>query len=172
MESALWTSNSWIVVLLLGLCLVFAIAEGLIPGFGACGIISIICGTAAIICEAIFSQSLLYTLLMIVIMLVVFVILFSIFVYSVRKGMLKNTPIFDENTALPQEYNISDKKALVGKVGEVITECKPIGKAMFDGKAHTIISRDNTIKPRKLVIVEEVRDDLIFVRKLKGGKDE
>jgi len=172
METAFWTSDSWIVVLLLVLTLAFGIAEGLIPGFGVCGITSILCGTAAIICEAIFTKSVLYVILMIVIMLVVFVILFSLFVYSVRRGMLKKTPIFDEQTALPKDYNISDKKDLIGKVGEVVSECKPIGKADFDGKTYTIISRDNTIHIGKLVIVEEIKDDLIFVKKLKGGKDE
>ncbi len=167
-----WTSNSWIVVLLLVLTFVFAVAEGLIPGFGFCGITSIICGTAAIVCEAVFTKSLLYVLLMIVIMLVVFVLIFTLFVYSVRKGFLKKSPIFDETSALPENYVEKDRKLSVGRVGVVVSECKPIGKADFEGKCYTIVSRESTIAIGRLVFVEEVRDNLVFVRTLKGGKDE
>ena len=167
-----WTDNSWIVVLLLAVTFVFGVAEGLIPGFGFCGITSIICGASAIVCEAIFTKSLLYVLLMIVIMLVIFVVLFTLFVYSVRKGFLKKSPIFDESSALPENYGKSDKKLEVGRVGVVVSECKPIGKADFEGKCYTIVSREGTIALGRLVFVEEVRDNLIFVRTLKGGKDE
>ena len=40
-----FTEMHWVVILLFDLALGFAIAEGLIPGFGICGIISILCGS-------------------------------------------------------------------------------------------------------------------------------
>lgn len=168
-----WTGMSWIVILLLCLSIGFAIAEGLIPGFGVCGIMSILCVVGSLIAEGVVTGSLFCVLFLLVLILIVAIILFFIFIYSANKGLMKKTPIVEMKSSIPQDYGKdSKKKLLIGKVGEVISECKPVGKAEFDGVAYTIISRENNIVKGKLVFVQEVKDDLIFVKELKGGENE
>lgn len=168
-----WTEMSWIVILLFCLTIGFAIAEGLIPGFGVCGCMSIMCGTATLVLEGVFTRSLIYVLMMLVLFIIVALILFTVLVASARKGMLKKTPIIETKTAVPVDYGAKDEvKLLVGRVGQVISECKPVGKADFEGKTFTIISREGNISAGKLVFVEEIKDNLVFVKKLKGGENE
>ena len=168
-----WANMSWIVILLFVLTLAFAIAEGIIPGFGVCGILSAICGTATLVVEGIITKSLFAVLMMLIVLLIVALILFSVFVHSAKKGALRKTPIIEAGSAVPENYgNDKEKELLVGRVGVVTSECKPVGKADFEGKTYTIISKQGNIAVGKLVFVEKIRDNLIFVRILKGGENE
>ena len=137
-----WTGMSWIVILLLCLAIGFAIAEGLIPGFGVCGVVSIICTVGSLVAEGIITQSVFCVLFLLVLILVIAIILFFIFVLSAKKGLLKKTAIIESQSSIPENYGKdSKKKLLIGRVGEVVSECKPVGKAEFDGETYTIISR-------------------------------
>lgn len=168
-----WTQMSWIVMLLFVLALGFAIAEGLIPGFGVCGIMSILCSAGALILEGVFTKSLFAVLLLLVLIIIVGLILFCIFVHSARKGVLKKTPIIQDKSSVPEDYGTNeDKKLLIGRVGLITSECKPVGKADFEGKTYTIISKQGNIPVGKLVFVEEIRDNVIFVKLLKGEENE
>lgn len=168
-----WTEMSWIVILLFVLSIGFAIAEGLIPGFGVCGIMSVICATGALVLEGVFTKSVFAVLFLLVLYMVIGIVLFAIFVRSARKGILRKTPIIESKSSVPQNYGEDlEKKLLVGKVGVVVSECKPVGKAEFEGKTFTIISRNHNISIGKLVVVEEIKDNSIFVKEIKGGKDE
>ena len=90
-----------------------------------------------------------------------------------RKGRLKKTPIIESGSAIPQDYGVDkEKEALVGKVGIVISECKPVGKAEFDGKVFTVISKNKNVNIGSLVVVEEIKDSLILVKELKGETNE
>ena len=168
-----WTQMSWIVILLLGLATIFGIAESLTPGFGVCGTIAIICSAASIVLQGVFTKSLLAVLLVLVLILAIAIILFMIFAYSAKKGHLRKTPIVESRSAIPEDYGVDKEvKLLIGKVGVVVSECKPVGKAEFDGKSFTIISKNKNVSVGKLVVVEEIKDNIIFVRELKGGENE
>ena len=167
-----WTEMSWIVILLLCLAIGFAIAEGLIPGFGVCGIMSIICGVGSLVTEGIVTKSIFCVLFLLVLILVIGLILFFTFVLSARKGWLKKTAIIENKSSIPADYGKeSKKKLLIGRVGEVVSECKPVGKAEFDGETYTIISRNKNIQKGSLVFVQEIKDNLVFVKELKGGEE-
>lgn len=168
-----FTQMSWIVILLLSLAAVFGIAESLTPGFGVCGTISVICAVASLVLEGVFTRSIYAVLLVLVIIIIIAIILFSVFVIMARKGFLKKTPIIESKSAIPENYGEDkEKKLLVGKVGIVISECKPVGKAEFDGKVFTIISKNKNVQVGKFVVVEEIKDSFIFVKELKGGENE
>lgn len=167
-----WTGMSWIVILLLCLAIGFAIAEGLIPGFGVCGVVSIICTVGSLVAEGIITQSVFCVLFLLVLMLIVAIILFFIFILSAKKGLLKKTAIIESQSSIPENYGKdSKKKLLIGRVGEVVSECKPVGKAEFDGETYTIISREKNIQKGTLVFVQEIKDNLVFVKELKGGEE-
>lgn len=169
-----WTEMSWIVILLLCLSIGFAIAEGLIPGFGVCGILSIICTVGSLVAEGIITQSLFCVLFLLVLILIIAVILLVIFIYSAKRGLLKKTAIVESKSSLPENYGKeSKKKLLVGRVGEVVSECKPVGKAEFEGETYTIISREKNIPKGSLVFVQEIKDNVVYVKELQeGGEDE
>ena len=168
-----FTQMSWIVILLLSLAVILGVTESLTPGFGVCGTIAVILAVAALVLEGVFTGSIFAVLMILVIILIVGIILFSVFVYMAKRGPLKKTPIIESRSAIPENYGEDKEKALlVGKVGIVVSECKPVGKADFDGKIFTIISKNKNVSNGKFVVVEEIKDSFIFVRELKGGENE
>lgn len=171
--AAIFTEMSWIVILLLSLALVFGVTESLTPGFGVCGTIAILLAIASLVLEGVFTGSIFAVLLILVIVIILAIILFSVFVYMAKRGPLKRTPIIESRSAIPEDYGKDDeKRLLVGKVGIVVSECKPVGKAEFDGKTFTIISKNKNVQVGKFVVVEEIKDSFIFVKELKGGDNE
>lgn len=168
-----WTEMTWVVILLLCLSIGFAIAEGLIPRFGVCGIVSITCTVGSLLAEGIMTKSVFCVLFLLVLILVIAIILFFIFIISAKNGLLKKTAIVESKSSIPENYGKdSKKKLLIGRVGEVVSECKPVGKAEFEGETYTIISREKNIKKGTLVFVQEIKDNLVFVKELKGGENE
>ena len=95
------------------------------------------------------------------------------FVFSASKGHLRKTPIIESKSAIPENYgNDSEKTILIGRVGVIVSECKPVGTAEFDGALHTVISGSKNLTVGKLVVVEYIKDNVIFVKELKGGENE
>lgn len=167
-----FTQMHWSVIVLLAAALIFLIAELVIPGFGVCGIIGIICGIGAVVCEAIFAQSVFCVFFLIFLILLIFIVLFVIFSYSLNKGFLKKSPLIQNETALPANYGKDQKIAeLIGKEGKITSICKPIGKAELDGKIYTVRSADTTIYPGEKVVVDKIKDNTIIVKYL-GGENE
>lgn len=167
-----FTQMHWSVIVLLAAALIFLIVELILPGFGVCGISGIVCGVAAVVCETIFTKSLFCVFFLIFLILLVFIILFAIFSFSLNKGVLKKSPLIQNETALPSGNGKDEKiMALVGKEGVITTICKPTGKAEIDGNIYTVRSADSTICPGEKVIVTQIKDNTILV-KHQGGENE
>lgn len=167
-----FTQMHWSVIVLLAAALIFLVVELILPGFGVCGISGIVCGVAAIVCEAVFTKSVFCVFFLIFLMLLIFIILFAIFSHSLNKGILKKSPLVQNDTALPIDYGKDEKIAmLVGKEGEITSICKPVGKAEIEGKIYTVRSDSNAIYPGDRIIVTEIKDNTIIVKYL-GGKNE
>lgn len=167
-----FTQMHWAVIMLLVLALVLLIVEAIIPGFGICGISGIAAGVAAVICEAIFTRSLFDVFFLIFIILLVFTILFVVFSHSFSKGLLKKTPLVENGTAIPKDYGKHKKlETLVGKEGEVVSICKPVGKAKIEGKTYTVCSTRGTIYPGDKIRVVEIKDNTVKVEYI-GGENE
>ena len=168
-----FTEMSWVVILLLGISLILGVTEALTPGFGFCGITSVLFSAGALVVEGIFTKSVFAVLFIFILIVLLALVLFIIFVHSARKGHLSKTPIIEGRCAISDEYSSNQEKIiLVGRVGVVVSECKPVGKASFDGKELTVISKSGNLITGKLIVVEEVRDNFIFVKELKGEKNE
>lgn len=167
-----FTQMHWIVIVLLVVCSAFFIIEAVVPGFGVWGILGIMCGIAAIICEAVFTKSLFDVFLMIFLVLLVFTLVFILFSLLLSKGVLKKTPLVENSSALPEDYRNSEKlKELVGKTGKVISLCKPTGKATIDGVTYTVRSTNANIYVGEEVKVVDIKDNTILVE-LIGGENE
>lgn len=167
-----FTQMHWSVIMLLVIAMVFLIAEALIPGFGVCGITGIVSGVAAVICEAVFTKSVFDVFFLIFLILLVFTVLFIIFSHSFNKGLLKKTPLVENRSAVPENYGKSKNlDELVGKEGEVVSACKPVGKAVIEGKTYTVCAKIGKIRVGDKVKVVEIKDSSIKVERI-GGKDE
>ncbi len=167
-----WTTMPWFVIVLVILAWGFAIGEALIPGFGVCGILSGLCAVGSLIAEGVVTRSLFNLLMLFVLLAILLVISFIIFVYSSKKGVLRKTPIVDQNTALPQNYGKNEELLKIGSVGKLVSSCKPVGKADFEGELFTVVSKTKNINKDKLVVVKEIKDNQIFVIELTGGENE
>ncbi len=167
-----FTQMHWSVIMLLVVALVFLIAEAFIPGFGVCGITGVVSGIAAVICEAIFTKSLFDVFFLIFLILIVFTVLFIIFSHSFSKGLLKKTPLVENRSAVPENYGKSKNlDQLIGKVGEVVSACKPVGKAIIEGKTYTVCAKMGKIGVGDKVKVVEIKDSSIKVEII-GGENE
>lgn len=167
-----FTQMHWSVIVLLAAALIFFIVELIVPGFGVWGISGIVCGIAAVVCEAIFTKSLFDVFFMIFLVLVVFTIMFALFSFLFSRGFLKKTPLVDNETALPKDYGKDEKlQELIGKKGRITSICKPVGKAEIDGVTYTVCSKDSTIFVGDKIIVTEIKNNTIIVKFL-GGENE
>ena len=168
-----FTEMHWSVILLLVITIILFVIEIIIPGFGIWGIMGTITGIAAIVCEAVFTLSVFDVFFMIFLILVLFAILFVIFSHSFHKGLIKKTPLVESQTALPENYGINPNlKELVGKQGEIITLCKPVGKAKIDKSVYTVCSVKGAIYEGEKIKVVEVENNTIKVEKIGGEQDE
>ncbi len=166
-----FTQMHYAVIILLVLCAVLLIVEAIIPGFGVCGIMGIICGVAAVICEAVFTKSLFAVLLMIFFILLIFTIIFVTFSFLLSKGLLKKTPLVEASSALPEDYKDPKKlETLIGKNGKVTSICKPAGKALIEGVVYPVRSLGENINEGLEITVIEIKDSTILV-KTKEEKD-
>lgn len=160
-----FTEMHYAVIILLVLCTVLLIIEAVIPGFGFWGISGIVCGVAAVICEAVFTRSFFAVLLMIFLILLIFTIIFVLFSVLLGKGILNKTPLVETKSALPEDYKEgAELKALVGKTGKVVSSCKPVGKANIDGKVFTVRSVGENIDVGVEIEVIEIKDSTILVK--------
>lgn len=167
-----FTQMHWSVIVLLVATIVLFIIEAVVPGFGVWGITGSIAGVAAIVCEAVFTKSAFDVFFMIFLVLVLFTILFVIFSHSFSKGLMRKTPLVEEKSALPENYGINkDLKELIGKEGEIISICKPVGKAKIGDKIYTVCSIKDTIYEGEKVVVVKVENNTVKVE-YKGGENE
>ena len=167
-----FTQMHWSVIMLLVIALAFLIAEAFIPGFGVCGITGVVSGVAAVICEAIFTKSVFDVFFLIFLILIIFTVLFIIISHSFSKGLLKKTPLVENRSAVPENYGKSKNlDELIGKEGEVVSACKPVGKAIIEGKTYTVCAKIGRIGEGDKVKVVEIKDSSIKVERI-GGENE
>lgn len=167
-----FTQMHWSVIMLVVIAIAFLFIELVVPGFGFWGVIGIMAGIAAVVCEAVFTKSVFDVFFLIFLLLVIFAIAFAIFSHSFRKGMLKKTPLVENHSALPENYGKNTQlDALIGKQGKVVTQCKPVGKARIEGQVYTVTSVKGNIYQGELIKVVEIKDNIIKVEYL-GGEDE
>ncbi len=165
------TTMPWVVILLTVLTVGFAIGEILMPGFGICGILSGICAVAGLICEGVMTQNVYFILILFIFQVVLFLLLLGLFLILSKAGIVKSGIIL-KKTSLGKDYDKSDVTIKLGKIGKVVSMCKPVGKAMFDEETLTIISTSGNLNVGKKVAVSEIKNNQIYVIEVFGGENE
>ena len=156
-----WTTLS-IFLYVLGLLLLMI--EGAIPGFGLPGITGIICVTISI---ALITSNLYEALLLIIITTLLFisaiVLLYKLgYVSKYLKFLVLNTEQKKEEGYISQRLDNS----YVGKTGVAETILRPAGIVNIDDKRVSAQSQGGFIESGANVVVTEVADMKIIVKKL------
>jgi len=150
-----------IIVLLVGIVLIGI--EFFMPGFGLPGISGIICVAAGIYLTGSNSAERL-TVGVIAIVVIAVLLVISIIVFKSKKV---KSPIKLE-TDLPGKnlfIDESDMNYLVGKKGVALTDLRPSGKGEFEGVKLDVLSSGEFIEKDKKLIIIEIKNNKIFVRK-------
>lgn len=153
--------------------IVFCIIEGIIPGFGFFGISGIVMEVLGVVVYAvqaiINNGSALPVLILIVLVLAVIMLLFLIIVRSAKFGILGKTPFVENKTAIPTDYGKNEnetKKQLIGKRGNIIAECRPIGKIKISDKIYEVLAKESFLECGVEAEVVEVDGVKIIVDKV------
>jgi len=146
----------------------FVVGIGLIvvelfePGFGFFGALGII---SLIVCIFVTAQTVMEGIILTGIFFVIVLILLAIFLIFVSKGRLPRKLILHDAETLEQGFSgTEDLNYLLGKVGEVVTICRPVGNVDFDGKKLDVISRGEYINKGTIVEVIEIEGNRIVVK--------
>ena len=162
----LFTTTSWIIWVLIAVGLVLCIVEGIVPGFGVFGVIGIMCEIGAVVCQAIFTNSVPQVLLLILFNALTTIIIFLIFVFSAKHGLIGRTALVENKSSVPYNYGV-DKKftKLIGKRGTTVSVCRPVGKVKIDGRILEAISVGTMIEKNVQVKVVKIKDNTIYINK-------
>lgn len=167
--TSLFTQMHWVVILLLCLGIVFCIIEAIVPGFGFFGIMGILCEVAGVVVHAVISGSAFQVFCLALIIVLIVVLIFLLFIRSAKHGLLSKTAIVENDTALPIDYRQKaedELKALIGKEGLAITECRPVGKIRIDQETYEAQSVGRVIPKGDVVKVVAIEDARIMIDKL------
>lgn len=155
--------SSWLAIILIVAAVVLFLMElFVIPGFGICGVLSVLSMFAAVVVVA---PSMEIALMQIVLALVVAI---AIVVVSLKCGKTRrvwNKLILSEKTTtdkgyLSQPLNIND---LVGKTGVAATSLRPAGAAMIDDERIDVITEGIFIDAGENVKVVKVDGSSVIV---------
>lgn len=168
------TEISWIVVILLAVGFVLCFIEAIIPNYGVVGITGLLCEIAGIVLHAILSGSILQVFIMVVIVLLVLSILVLLFIRSAKYGFLGKSAIVENKTAIPVDYGDQENNlnaSLIGQIGEVVNECRPIGKMKFGEEVYDVLSRgEYLLVGDKAEVVDVVGDNIYVEKKIVKGE--
>ena len=164
----LFTAMEPIPAILLTVGIIFCIVEMFIPGIGFFGISGSISILAGIILRFINGFNLTQLFILVLILCIVFTIAGLIIVRSARKGLLSKTPLINNKTAIPVEFENIELNSLIGKKGKVVNECKPSGKAEIEGKEYEVISDGNFLIVGVEIEVIDVSGNVLNVKKVEN----
>ena len=167
------TEISWAVVMLLFAGFVLCFIEAIIPNYGVVGIVGLLCEIAGIVLHGILSGSILQVFVIVLIVLIVLSLLILLFVRSAKYGFLSKSAIVENKTAIPVDYGDqenNDNLSLIGQIGEVVIDCRPIGKMKFGDQIYDVLSKKNFILVGEKAEVVDVVGNNIYVEKIEKGE--
>lgn len=167
---ALFTGMGLPAIIFLCLGIIFLIIEAFISGFGIFGISGTVCLVAGVIFRIVDGTTWAQILYLLALLTVLLIIIFSLGFWSLKSGWLSKTPLVQNDVAVPTNY--SDPELvygfLIGKIGTIEADCRPVGDANIEGKTYQVLSQEGFIIKGANVIVIKVEGEIIFVKKYKG----
>lgn len=146
-----------LILLVLGFVLV--LVEMHIPGFGAPGILGVLCLVAGVV---LFARSATEALVITVIIVALLCIALSFVIRSATKGRLAHSKLVLHEVSVPTVSD-NDLTFFVGKTGEAKTTLRPSGIAEFDGVRLNVVSDGEWIPNGRKIRVERVEGNRIVV---------
>ncbi|NLL55971.1 MAG: hypothetical protein GX242_02025 [Clostridiales bacterium] len=162
----LFSNMEWFVVVCLIVGLVALFVEIFEPGFGVFGILGLILLALAVILRAIFHKDEDNVLLQIFqLILFIFILAggaFTLFLVGNKKQWWKRTSLYQLGTAVDAEHSQGTEnfKGLIGKQGSTLTDLRPIGKMLLEGKTYDVFAD-------KLFIEKDTKVEVIAVEGVK-----
>jgi membrane-bound serine protease (ClpP class) len=142
-------------------------AEFFLPGFSLLGIIGTLISLGGVIYRVLMGLSLTQFLILLVIWGLTVISCYILFIHSAKSGLLSHSKMFSEKPSLPYNYDEDiEKKLLLGKVGVVVSRCRPVGKAEIDGKEYEVLSENSYLDKDTNIKVIQITDDQIVVSKI------
>ncbi len=164
--------TAWIAVALAFAGLVLLIMEiFVIPGFGVCGVLGIGSIVGAVICAA---PSLSIAMIQLAVALVVAIVLV---IFSLKCGKTRRVwsrLILKDATTTEAGYVSQPRSinALVGKSGVTLTDLRPSGAVLIDGKRTDVVSEGGFVRRGTKVTVIRVEGSSVVVRPDEAEIDE
>jgi len=154
------------VVMLFGLLL--CMIELIVPGFGVFGILGTIFTFGGIVVRCVLGVTILQIAYLIVFIVLLIVLALLLVVILAKIGVLSNSPIVQEKTVVPVDYEKPSKefKKLVGKTGFATTVFKTSGKFVINGKIYEAISQGEYIEKDSKIKVVKIENNTIIVKKI------
>ncbi len=165
----IFTHMHTVAVIFLVLAMVALILEFIISGFGYFGIASGLFFIVAFVIRLCQGTTTLQTVVLIGISVIIVVCCTMLTINSKQKGTFNKNPFIQDDTSIPEDYN--DPLAVYGhlldKEGELLTQCRPVGKANIDGVTYEVMAADNGFitKGAKIVVVD-VEGENIYVERI------
>jgi len=151
-----------IILFLVGVGLL--IAEMFEPGFGFFGAFGIV---SLIACIFVTAETVSQGLILTAVFFVILLILLGIFLFLVSKGKLPGKLVLKDSETVEQGFSGTEDMAyLMGKTGNVITICRPVGNVDFDGVKLEVVTQGEFIEKGTAVEVIEIEGNRVVVRAL------
>lgn len=156
-----------ITLIILGMGLMFMIIEFFIPGFAVFGVTGLVISIGGIVYRIVNGLNFAQSIILVIIYGLLLLSCYIIFILSLKNGLLSRSQLFSKEPSIPYDYdNDTEKKLLLGKEGITSTICKPIGKAVIDGKEYEVLAEDSYLDKDTNIKVIEITDDDVVVSKI------
>ena len=157
------TELSALSIILFCVGVLLLIVEMCHPGFGAAGVLGLVCLVADIFLTA---KTVEQGLILTGIIAVIVVILLIISVTLVSKGKLPRTLTLKESTDRASGYIGGENlEKYLGKEGRALTDLRPAGTAELEGERVDVLTRGEYLEAGTELIVTEVGGNRVVVKK-------
>ena len=158
----------WIGIILLIAGVVLIGIELVIPGFGAPGIVGIICLVAGVfLVTDSLEEGILVTVVVIVILSILMAVIMGLMHYRKFKSpIILDTEVRPENAYL----GAADLNYLLDKEGIATTDLRPAGKGDFDGIELDVVSEGPYIEKGSRIVIHKISTNRLIVKGPKRKK--
>ena len=158
---ALFSNITWISILLFVIGMILVIIELYIPGVSIPGILGAL---TLIACIFVTGQNTVQRLILAGILILINGIILTIFFTLLSKKRLPKSLILEESE---ENYlGVEDPLVPLGKIGIVLSTCRPAGNADFDGIKADVVSRGEFIEKDAKIEVIEIEGNRIVVKEI------
>lgn len=165
----MFNTMQWYIYVPLIIGVILMVIECFVPGFGIFGIGGLASIIGAIVAQGILYKSITQVLFLISLAILAILLIFLIFLRSARFGLIGKTPLVQNKTALPVDYDNKNKnelKFLIGQRGVTITPLRPSGKFMIDKKVYEGITAGELIDINEIIKIVDFEGNKIKVEKV------